>query len=77
MGTGHAGSMNIIASMTQTRYLLYIEDDWWPVENEPLQPQSRERGFLWRAMEVLRNSPDGVAQVRNSTSDNICYYSSI
>jgi hypothetical protein len=25
---GHATSMNIIARLTQTRYLVYLEDDW-------------------------------------------------
>lgn len=54
--------MNIIMSLTQTRYLLYIEDDWWPVKDEPSQDQPWESSFLWRSMEVLRNSIDGVSQ---------------
>jgi len=61
---GHAGSMNMILSITKTRYLLYVEDDWWAVHDNPLPPPHSGIGnFMWRAMEVLTKSPERVAQV--------------
>lgn len=59
---GHAGSMNIILSLTKTRYLLYVEDDWWAVHDHPLPPRSGAGNFLWRAMEVLTKSSERVSQ---------------
>ncbi len=55
--------MNMILSMTKTRYLLYVEDDWWAVHDNPLPPRSGVGNFMWRAMEVLTKSPERVAQV--------------
>lgn len=67
--TGHAASMNLILSLVQTRYLLYIEDDWWAIQassSVPPAPAGNVRdGFLWRAMNVLRYSTESVAQVSN------------
>lgn len=54
--------MNIILSMTKTRYLLYVEDDWWAVHDNPLPPRSGVGNFLWRAMEVLTKSTERVSQ---------------
>lgn len=55
--------MSLILSLTKTRYLLYVEDDWWAVHDKPISPQASGDGnFLRRALEVLRNSAEGVAQ---------------
>lgn len=56
--------MNKILSLTKTRYLFYVEDDWWVFHDKPLPPVSDVGNFLWRAMEVLRNSAEQVSQVR-------------
>lgn len=55
--------MNLILSLTKTRYLLYVEDDWWAVHDDtPVPPLSGAGNFLWRAMEVLKTSTERVAQ---------------
>lgn len=55
--------MNLILSLTKTRYLLYVEDDWWPAHDGPTPSSVGTENFLWRAMEVLRNSVERVSQV--------------
>ncbi|CAM9872834.1 unnamed protein product, partial [Scytosiphon promiscuus] len=59
---GHAGSMNLVLTLTKYRYLLYVEDDWWAIHDTPLSPQRRLGSFLWRAMEVLTKSTERVSQ---------------
>lgn len=49
--------------MVKTRYLLYIEDDWWAVQGTRL-PRGKQ-SFMSRAMEVLRCSAEEVDQVSN------------
>lgn len=58
--------MNIILSLTKTRYLLYMEDDWWVVRDKPPPPLSGIGNFLWRAMEVLQRSAERVSQASES-----------
>lgn len=58
--------MNLILSLTKTRYLLYIEDDWWPVRDNPLPSFSGVGNVLWRAMEVLQRSTERVSQASES-----------
>ncbi|CAM9506285.1 unnamed protein product [Ectocarpus sp. 12 AP-2014] len=60
---GHAGSMNLVLSLTKTRYLMYVEDDWWVIhDNDKLPTLSGPGNILWRAMEVLRRSSERVSQ---------------
>ncbi|CAN0166969.1 unnamed protein product, partial [Hapterophycus canaliculatus] len=35
---GHAGSMNLVLTLTKHRYLLYVEDDWWAAHDTPPRP---------------------------------------
>lgn len=58
--------MNLILSLTKTRYLLYVEDDWWVVRDHLLPPLSGVGNFLWRAMEVLQRSTERVSQASES-----------
>lgn len=59
---GHAGSVNVVLTLTKHRYLLYVEDDWWASYDSPLPPQSGVGNVLWRAMEVLTKSTEQVSQ---------------
>lgn len=54
--------MNLIMSLTKTRYLLYVEDDWWVAQDRPTPSTLGAENFLWRAMEVLRISVERVSQ---------------
>ncbi|CAM9444595.1 unnamed protein product, partial [Ectocarpus fasciculatus] len=65
---GHAGSMNIILSLTKTRYLMYVEDDWWVIHDNDKPPtRSGPGNILWRAMEVLKRSSERVLLNDQST----------
>lgn len=59
--------MNLIITFTKTRYLLYVEDDWWAIQaSTPGSPASAGRlrdNFLSRAMHVLRWATESVGQV--------------
>ena len=66
--TGHAGSMNLILSLTKTRYLLYAEDDWWALRDRKMPSTLGTENFLWRAMDVLRNSAERVSQASNGAT---------
>lgn len=55
--------MNMVLSLTKTRYLMYVEDDWWVIHDTDNPPtRSGPGNILWRAMEVLKRSSERVSQ---------------
>ncbi|CAM9523822.1 unnamed protein product [Chrysoparadoxa australica] len=58
---GHASSMNALLSLVSSPYLFYLEDDW------VVKPEAWGEGipasFLDRALAVLRDNEEGLAQV--------------
>lgn len=55
--------MNIVLSLTKTRYLMYVEDDWWVIhDSDKPRTRSGPGNILWRAMEVLKRSSERVSQ---------------
>lgn len=59
--------MNLILSLTETRYLLYIEDDWWAAHDTPTPFALGTENFLSRAMKVLSHSAERVSQASLGT----------
>lgn len=57
--------MNTILALVKTRYMLYVEDDWWAIRRNSTQhPIWSTHNFLWRAMNVLKNGAECVSQAR-------------
>ncbi|GMI31318.1 hypothetical protein TrCOL_g8472 [Triparma columacea] len=69
---GHARSMNLIKDVVQTRYLLYLEDDWEYIGERPVGE------VLAEAIEVLVGGEGEVAQVLlNDQSSRDCAEGSV
>lgn len=71
---GHAHSMNILLRLVETRYLLYLEDDWLALDH------ARAEHIIYEPLNVLRHAAveainEPLVQVIiNDQSDRACAY---